>query len=48
MRVRTRRILGIKKRIEVWNKVSYQYDNVKKHLYQTNQKIDIEEETSNE
>ena len=48
MRVRTRRILGIKKRTEVWNKVSYQYDNVKKHLYQTNQKIDIEEETGNE
>ncbi len=48
MRVRTRRILGIKKRTEVWNKVSYQYDNVKKHLYQTNQKIDIEAETDNE
>lgn len=44
MRVITRRILGIKKRIDIWSKVSYQYDNVKKHLYQTNQKISPEEE----
>lgn len=48
MRVLTRRILGIKKRIEVWNKVSYQYENVKKHLYQTNKQIDIDEETENQ
>lgn len=46
MRVHTRRILGIKKRIDVWNKVTYQYDNVKKHLYQTNQKISFEDEES--
>lgn len=45
MRIQTRRILGIRKRVEIWNKVTYQYDNVKKHLYQTNKKIDIEEET---
>lgn len=45
MRISTRRILGIKKRVEIWTKVTYYYDNVKKHLYQTNQKIDIEEET---
>lgn len=44
MRVITRRILGIKKRIDIWTKVTYQYDNVKKHLYQTNQKISPEEE----
>jgi len=40
----TRRILGIRKTVEVWTKVSYQFDNVKKHLYQTNQKISLEEE----
>lgn len=44
LRVTTRRILGIKKRIEIWNKVTYQYENVKKHLYQTNHKITDEEE----
>ena len=43
MRVITRRILGIKKRVEIWTKVTYQYDNVKKHLYQTNQKLTLEE-----
>jgi len=48
MRIQTHRILGIKKRVEVWNKVTYQFDNVKKHLYQTNKKIDIEEETDKE
>ncbi len=32
----TRRILGIKKRTELWTTVSYQFENVKKHLYQTN------------
>ncbi len=40
----TRRILGIKKPVEIWNKISYQYENVKKHLYQTNHKIPIEDE----
>lgn len=44
MRITYRRILGIKKSVEVWTKVSYQYENVKKHLYQTNQKISIDEE----
>lgn len=39
----TKRILGIKKRVEIWNKISYQYENNKKHLYQTNHKIDIDE-----
>ncbi len=39
MRIATRRILGIKKNVEIWTKVSYQYENVKKHLYQTNHKI---------
>lgn len=44
MRVSTRRILGIKKSVEVWTKVTYQYENVKKHLYQTNHKIPIDNE----
>ena len=39
-----RRIIGIKKTVEMWTKVSYTYDNEKKHLYQTNHKIDLEEE----
>ena len=43
LRITTRRILGIKKNVEIWTKVSYQYDNVKKHLYQTNHKISLEE-----
>ena len=43
LRIATRRILGIKKNVEMWTKVTYQYDNVKKHLYQTNHKISPEE-----
>ena len=39
-----RRILGIRKKVEIWTKVSYQYENVKKHLYQTNHKISFDEE----
>ena len=44
LRIAERRILGIKKKVEIWTKVSYQYENVKKHLYQTNHKISFEEE----
>lgn len=44
MRIATRRILGIKKNVDMWTKISYQYENVKKHLYQTNHKISPEEE----
>ena len=44
MRIATRRILGIKKNVDIWTKVSYQYENVKKHLYQTNHRISPEEE----
>ena len=44
MRITSRRILGIKKNVEVWTKVTYQFENVKKHLYQTNHKIPIEDE----
>ena len=43
LRITTRRILGIKKNVEIWNKVTYQYENVKKHLYQTNHKISMDE-----
>lgn len=39
-----RRIVGFKKTVEIWTKVSYQYENDKKHLYQTNHKIDFEEQ----
>ena len=44
LRTTTRRILGIKKSVEMWTKVTYQYENVKKHLYQSNHKIPIIEE----
>lgn len=43
LKISTRRILGIKKSVEMWTKLTYQYENVKKHLYQTNHKISIEE-----
>lgn len=32
----TKHILGIKKEVELWTRVSYQFENIKKHLYQTN------------
>lgn len=44
LRIAQRRILGIKKNVEMWNKISYQFDNVKKHLYQTNHKFELEVE----
>ena len=44
LRITYRRILGLKKSVEVWTKVTYQYENVKKHLYQTNHKIPMDEE----
>ena len=43
LRTTTRRILGIKKSVEMWTKVTYQYENVKKHLYQSNHKIPLDE-----
>ena len=43
LRLAERRILGIKKIVEIWTKVSYRYENVKKHLYQTNHKIPLDE-----
>ena len=44
MRITHRRVLGLKKTIEMWTKITYQYENVKKHLYQTNHKIPLDEE----
>ena len=44
LRIAYKRILGIKKSVDVWTKVTYQYENVKKHLYQTNHKIPIDSE----
>jgi hypothetical protein len=44
LRIAERRILGIKKKVEIWTRVSYQFDNVKKHLYQTNHRISFDEE----
>jgi len=44
LRIAERRILGIKKKVEIWTKVTYQYENVKKHLYQTNHKLSFDEE----
>lgn len=44
LRISYRRILGLKKSVDVWTKVTYQYENVKKHLYQTNHKIPLEDE----
>lgn len=35
-RVITKRIMGFKKQVEIWTAASYQFENVKKHLYQTN------------
>lgn len=43
MRIASRRILGVKKNVEMWTKITYQYENVKKHLYQTNHKIPLDE-----
>lgn len=44
LKTTTRRILGIKKSVDMWTKVTYQYENVKKHLYQTNHKLSFDEE----
>lgn len=44
LKTTTKRILGIKKQVDIWERVSYEYDNVKKHLYQTNFHKDFDEE----
>ena len=45
LKTTTKHILGIKKQVDVWERVSYEYDNVKKHLYQTNfhKELEIEQ-----
>ena len=40
----SKRILGIKKEVDIWNRVSYEFENVKKHLYQTNFQKPFEED----
>ncbi|MBR4392270.1 MAG: hypothetical protein IKT08_09240 [Bacteroidales bacterium] len=35
-RISTKHVLGFKKEVEIWSTVSYSFENVKKHLYQTN------------
>ena len=44
LRIASRRILGLKKNVEMWTKLTYKYENVKKHLYQTNHKFSPEHE----
>lgn len=36
MKVATKRIIGFKKQVELWTRVSYDFENVKHHFYQTN------------
>ena len=43
-RTTTKRILGFKKQVDIWTRVSYEYDNVKKHYYQTNFHIPFDED----
>lgn len=45
LRISYRRILGIKKSVEIWSKVTVRFQNVKKHLYQTNHKLPIDDES---
>lgn len=44
LRVSYRRILGIKKSVDVWTKVTIYINNIKKHLYQTNFKMPIDKD----
>ena len=36
LKVTTKHILGIKKEVDLWTRMSYLFDNVKKQVYQTN------------
>lgn len=36
LKTTTKHILGIKKEVDLWTRMSYQFENVKKYLYQTN------------
>jgi hypothetical protein len=44
LKVTTKHILGIKKEVSLWTRMSYQFDNVKKHMYQTNAQISFNDE----
>lgn len=44
LKITTKHIFGIKKEIELWTRVSYEFENVKKHLYQTNTQRSFDEE----
>lgn len=44
LRTTRKRILGIGKNVDIWTKITYYYDNVKKHLYQTNHKISLDDQ----
>lgn len=41
--IKKKSILGLTKRIDLWNRVSYQHGKTKKHLYQSNHKISMDE-----
>ena len=45
MKVATKRIIGFKKQVELWTRVSYEFEHVKHHFYQTNFLKKFEEET---
>ncbi len=44
LKVFTKHLLGIPKKVAIWSRISYTFENVKKHLYQTNHKLDLEDE----
>lgn len=46
LKVFTKHILGIPKKVEIWSRISYQFENKKKHLYQTNYRLDLETDTA--
>lgn len=44
LKITTKRILGIKKQVDMWSRNSYMFENEKKHLYQTNFHKSFDEE----
>lgn len=48
LRIATKRLLGIKRKVEIWSKISYQFENVKHHMYQTNFHYEAEESGNQE
>lgn len=43
LKVFTKHILGIPKKVEIWSRISYHFGNDKKHLYQTNHQLELED-----